>query len=112
MFVNRIEHVGWIGEEGVLHLVGGSYPVTRTYHDGRGVFAGVPSPFEATRYHSLIVHEPLPDCLAVTASTAEGEVMAVRHRASPVVGVQFHPESILTEHGKAILGNFLSGRQV
>jgi anthranilate synthase/aminodeoxychorismate synthase-like glutamine amidotransferase len=80
------------------------------YHDGRGIFAGVPSPFEATRYHSLIVHQPLPDCLAVTASTAEGEVMAVQHKTSPVVGVQFHPESILTEHGKEILGNFLSGR--
>jgi anthranilate synthase/aminodeoxychorismate synthase-like glutamine amidotransferase len=80
------------------------------YHDGRGIFAGVPSPFEATRYHSLIVNQPLPECLAVTASTAEGEVMAVRHETSPIVGVQFHPESILTEHGKEILRNFLSRR--
>jgi anthranilate synthase/aminodeoxychorismate synthase-like glutamine amidotransferase len=81
------------------------------YHDGRGIFAGVPSPFEATRYHSLIVHQPLPACLDVTASTEEGEVMAVRHKTSPVVGVQFHPESILTAHGKEILDNFLKGRR-
>ena len=77
------------------------------YHDGTGIFQGVPSPFEATRYHSLIVHEPLPDCLLMTASTAEGEMMALRHRTAPVIGVQFHPESILTEHGKHILHNFL-----
>jgi anthranilate/para-aminobenzoate synthase component II len=59
------------------------------------------------RYHSLIVHAPLPACLEVTASTAEGEVMALAHRSAPVVGLQFHPESILTEHGQTILGNFL-----
>jgi anthranilate synthase/aminodeoxychorismate synthase-like glutamine amidotransferase len=76
------------------------------YHYGNGIFDGVPSPFEATRYHSLIVHEPLPDCLKVTAFTLDGEVMALRHRTAPVVGVQFHPESILTEHGKRILDNF------
>lgn len=79
------------------------------YHKGRGVFYGVPSPFRATRYHSLIVEEPLPDCLEVTAFTRDGEVMGVRHKAYPVVGVQFHPESILTEHGKRILQNFLDG---
>jgi anthranilate synthase/aminodeoxychorismate synthase-like glutamine amidotransferase len=77
------------------------------YHDGSGIFDGVPSPFTATRYHSLIVHEPLPDCLQVTASTAEGEVMALAHKTAPVIGVQFHPESILTEHGKHILDNFM-----
>jgi anthranilate synthase/aminodeoxychorismate synthase-like glutamine amidotransferase len=80
------------------------------YHYGSGIFEGVPSPFEATRYHSLIVHEPLPDCLKVTAFTSQGEVMALRHKTSPVIGVQFHPESILTEHGKHILHNFMEGR--
>lgn len=80
------------------------------YHKGKGVFYGVPSPFRATRYHSLIVEEPLPDCLEVTAFTRDGEVMGVRHKEYPVVGVQFHPESILTEHGKRILQNFLDGR--
>jgi anthranilate synthase/aminodeoxychorismate synthase-like glutamine amidotransferase len=80
------------------------------YHYGSGIFEGVPSPFEATRYHSLIVHEPLPDCLKVTAFTSQGEVMALRHKTSPVIGVQFHPESILTEHGKHILRNFMEGR--
>ncbi|MGH2523110.1 MAG: glutamine amidotransferase-related protein, partial [Anaerolineales bacterium] len=67
----------------------------------------VPSPFEATRYHSLIVEEPVPDRLEVTAFTAEGEVMGLRHRQHPTFGVQFHPESILTQHGKLILQNFL-----
>ena len=77
-------------------------------HDGTSVFAGLPSPFEATRYHSLIVEEPLPEALAVTAFTRDGEVMGLQHRDYPVVGVQFHPESILTEHGKRILQNFLN----
>ncbi len=80
------------------------------YHNSDGVFNGVPSPFNATRYHSLIVEEPLPDCLQVIAFTSEGEVMGLRHKDYPVVGVQFHPESILTEHGKRILANFLDGR--
>lgn len=80
------------------------------YHNGRGLFTGIPSPFNATRYHSLIVEEPLPDSLQVTAFTSEGEVMALQHKEYPVVGVQFHPESILTEHGKRILQNFLDGR--
>ena len=78
------------------------------YHRGGDIFHGVPSPFTATRYHSLIVHEPLPDCLEVTAFTAEGEVMALRHKTAPVIGLQFHPESILTEYGKDILRNFLT----
>jgi anthranilate synthase/aminodeoxychorismate synthase-like glutamine amidotransferase len=78
------------------------------YHHGGGIFRGVPSPFEATRYHSLIVREPVPDCLMVTAFTREGEVMALKHRESPAIGLQFHPESILTEHGKDILKNFLT----
>jgi len=80
------------------------------YHDGTDIFQGVPSPFEATRYHSLIVHEPLPDCLVMTAATAEGEMMALKHKTAPVIGVQFHPESILTEHGKHILNNFMARR--
>lgn len=80
------------------------------YHDGSGLFSGVPNPFRATRYHSLIVEEPLPDCLEVTAFTRDGEVMGLRHKAYPTAGVQFHPESILTEHGKRILQNFLEGR--
>jgi anthranilate synthase/phosphoribosyltransferase len=81
--------------------------VSPVHHDGRGVFNGVPSPFNATRYHSLIVPEPLPDCLEVTARTPEGEVMGLRHRQYPTVGVQFHPESILTEHGHQLLKSFL-----
>jgi anthranilate synthase/aminodeoxychorismate synthase-like glutamine amidotransferase len=78
-------------------------------HDGKGVFAGIANPFEATRYHSLIVkRETLPDCLEITAETAEGEIMGLRHKEHPVHGVQFHPESILTEDGKKLLGNFLA----
>ena len=80
------------------------------YHNGRGLFNGVPSPFQATRYHSLIVEDELPDCLEVTAFTRDGEIMGLRHRSYPVSGVQFHPESILTEHGKRILKNFLDDR--
>jgi len=78
-------------------------------HDGRTVFAGLPNPFEATRYHSLLIErESLPDSLAISAETAEGEIMGVRHRTHPVEGVQFHPESILTQAGKALLRNFLA----
>ncbi len=78
------------------------------YHDGKGLFAGLPNPFEATRYHSLLVErEGLPGCLEVTAETEEGEVMGIRHREFTVEGVQFHPESILTVVGKDILRNFL-----
>jgi para-aminobenzoate synthetase component 2 len=84
--------------------------VSPILHDGRGVFAGLPSPFEATRYHSLIVERAtLPDCLEITAWTAEGEIMGVRHKDRAVEGVQFHPESILTTHGKELLGNWVRG---
>jgi anthranilate synthase component 2 len=77
-------------------------------HDGRGLFRGLPSPFEATRYHSLLVERAtLPSALEVSAWTAEGEIMGLRHREQVVEGVQFHPESILTSEGKALLGNFL-----
>lgn len=83
--------------------------VSPVLHDGAGVFAGLPSPFEATRYHSLIVErETLPDCLELCAETAEGEIMGLRHREHPVHGVQFHPESILTQHGRTLLQNFLN----
>ncbi len=77
------------------------------YHNGQDIFYGLPSPFEATRYHSLIVAEPLPEELEVIAFTAEGEVMALRHRAEPTFGVQFHPESVLTTYGQRLLENFL-----
>jgi anthranilate synthase/aminodeoxychorismate synthase-like glutamine amidotransferase len=78
-------------------------------HLGQSVFAGLPSPFTATRYHSLIVkRETLPDSLEITAWTEEGEIMGLRHKQHPVHGVQFHPESILTEGGKKLLGNFLA----
>jgi anthranilate synthase/aminodeoxychorismate synthase-like glutamine amidotransferase len=77
-------------------------------HNGKDLFRGIPSPFEATRYHSLIVRrETLPECLEITAETAEGEIMGLRHRALPLWGVQFHPESILTTHGKELVKNFL-----
>lgn len=77
-------------------------------HEGKGVFRSLPSPFTATRYHSLIVErESLPDCLAVTAWTAEGEIMGLKHKTLPLEGVQFHPESFLTEHGHTMLRHWL-----
>ena len=79
------------------------------HHDGRGVFAGLPSPFEATRYHSLVVRRAgLPACLEISAESEDGLIMGLRHHTLPVEGVQFHPESILTASGKALLGNFLT----
>ncbi|MBM3450798.1 MAG: aminodeoxychorismate/anthranilate synthase component II [Armatimonadetes bacterium] len=81
---------------------------TPIHHDGRTIFAGVPQDFTATRYHSLIVkEETLPSSLEISARNPEGIIMAVRHRSLPIEGVQFHPESILTEHGKTLLRNFL-----
>ncbi len=78
------------------------------HHNSQGLFAGLPNPFQATRYHSLIVRrESLPDCLEITAETAEKEIMGFRHKEFPIHGVQFHPESILTEDGKKLLKNFL-----
>ncbi len=85
--------------------------VSPIYHYGEGLFLGVPNPFDATRYHSLIVTEPLAPDLAGIAFTREGELMAVRHKHYPVYGVQFHPESILTVFGKQILRNFLYVKQ-
>ena len=81
--------------------------VSPVHHTGKGVFKGLPSPLTATRYHSLIVAEPLPECLEITAFTADGELMGIRHKTLPIHGVQFHPESILTEYGKELLANFL-----
>ncbi|HZG82840.1 MAG TPA: aminodeoxychorismate/anthranilate synthase component II [Brevibacillus sp.] len=79
------------------------------FHDGKTIFEGIPSPFTAARYHSLLVEEvSLPDELEVTARTADGEIMAVRHCDYPIEGVQFHPESIITQHGKQLLKNFLT----
>jgi anthranilate synthase/aminodeoxychorismate synthase-like glutamine amidotransferase len=80
------------------------------HHDGKTVFRNLPNPFEATRYHSLIVNRStLPDCFEISAETAEGEIMGMRHRTLGVEGVQFHPESILTTSGKDLLRNFLKG---
>ncbi len=77
-------------------------------HDGKSIFSGLPSPFDATRYHSLIIDEQgFPDCLEVTARTAAGEIMGVRHKTLPIEGVQFHPESILTDGGMRIMQNWL-----
>ena len=80
-------------------------------HHGRDLFEGMANPFQATRYHSLVIkRDTLPDCLEVTADTAEGEIMGVRHGTYPIWGVQFHPESILTENGRTIVRNFLKLR--
>jgi len=82
------------------------------FHNSTSVFRGLPSPFTATRYHSLVIEkETLPDCLEITAWTEDGEIMGVRHRTLAVEGVQFHPESILTEHGHEMLANFLRGEK-
>jgi anthranilate synthase/aminodeoxychorismate synthase-like glutamine amidotransferase len=105
-----------LGQQCMGHVFGGKViraprlmhgKVSPVLHTGKGVFKGLPSPLNATRYHSLIVAEPLPDCLEVTAFTSEGELMGLRHKTLPIHGVQFHPESILTEHGKDLLANFL-----
>jgi len=81
-------------------------------HTNTGIFAGLPSPYRATRYHSLVIErESCPDCLEITAWTDDGEIMGVRHKTLPIEGVQFHPESIMTEHGHALLKNFLINSQ-
>ncbi len=92
---------GTVQRGGLMH--GKTSPVT---HDNTGVFEGIPSPFIATRYHSLIVTD-IPDCLSVNARSDDGHVMGFRHRSLPIHGVQFHPESIATQHGHAMLANFL-----
>ena len=79
-------------------------------HDGSSIFTGINSPIKVARYHSLaIIEETMPDCLQVIAKTDDGEIMAVKHREFPIVGLQFHPESIFTEHGKRIIENFVNG---
>lgn len=84
--------------------------VSAIHHHSTSVFRGLPNPFQATRYHSLVIErESLPDSLEITAWTDDGEIMGVRHKTLPVEGVQFHPESILTEHGHEMLDNFLKG---
>jgi anthranilate synthase/aminodeoxychorismate synthase-like glutamine amidotransferase len=84
--------------------------VSRIRHDGSGVFAGIPDDFTATRYHSLALErQSLPACLTVTAQSEDGEIMGLRHRAQAVEGVQFHPEALLTEHGRKMLQNFIEG---
>lgn len=107
-----------LGHQCIGHVFGGD--VIQNYrmmhgktsaiiHNGKDLFEGLPNPFEATRYHSLVVkRETLPDCLEITADTAEKEIMGLRHKTLPIWGVQFHPESILTQHGKQLLKNFLS----
>ena len=78
-------------------------------HDGSGVFDGLPTPFDATRYHSLMVtHDSLPDCLTVTAETGDGVIMGLAHKEFPIFGIQFHPESIASQHGHALLKNFIT----
>ena len=85
----------------------------KMHHTGKGVFAGLPTPFDATRYHSLVVErETLPDCLEITAELEDGTIMGLRHKELPIEGVQFHPESIASEHGHALLKNFLEMMKV
>lgn len=80
------------------------------FHDGRGIFEGIPSPFQATRYHSLIVRrETLPGCLEISGETSDGEIMGIRHKEYPIEGVQFHPESFVTDYGHRLLKQFIEG---
>jgi anthranilate synthase/aminodeoxychorismate synthase-like glutamine amidotransferase len=107
-----------LGHQSIGHYFGGNVvragrlmhgKTSPILHRNTDVFKGLPSPFAATRYHSLLVDRPtLPDCLEITADTAEGEIMGLRHKTLPIWGVQFHPESIATENGMVILKNFLS----
>jgi anthranilate synthase/aminodeoxychorismate synthase-like glutamine amidotransferase len=106
-----------LGHQCIGHVFGGTVnradrmmhgKLSKIWHDGKGVFKGLPNPFDATRYHSLVVREEgLPKDLVITAHTSEGEIMGLRHRSFPVEGVQFHPESILTKPGKDLVRNFL-----
>lgn len=118
-FAERVPVLGvCLGHQSIVAALGGRIVRARAlmhgktsmvYHDGRGVLAGLPRPFEAGRYHSLAARrEDLPPPLTVTAFTAEGEIMGVRHRTLPLEGVQFHPESVLTPDGARIMANFLA----
>ena len=106
-----------LGHQGIGHAFGGRVvrarklmhgKVSLVRHRGKGIYRGVPNPFPAARYHSLVVErESLPDCLLITSETDDGTVMGLKHRSLPVEGMQFHPESIMTDSGKTLLGNFL-----
>ena len=117
-FAGRIPILGvCLGHQAVAAVFGGTVgaaaslvhgKATPVYHDRRTLFAGLPNPFPAGRYHSLaVLEEGLPDTLAITAYTSDGEIMGVRHRRLPVEGIQFHPESVLTPLGERLLANFL-----
>jgi anthranilate synthase/aminodeoxychorismate synthase-like glutamine amidotransferase len=120
-FSSQIPTLGvCLGHQCIGHVFGGNVIVnyrmmhgktSLIMHNGKDLFEGMPNPFPATRYHSLVIERSsLPECLEVTAETEEGEVMGVKHRQLPIWGVQFHPESILTESGRKILSNFLKLR--
>ncbi len=117
-FAGQIPILGvCLGHQSIGHAFGGKIvragrlmhgKTSPVLHDNRGVFEGMPDGFKATRYHSLLIErDSLPDCLEVSAETAEGEIMGVRHKTLAVEGVQFHPESVLTEEGRRILENFV-----
>ncbi|MFM7460350.1 MAG: anthranilate synthase component II [Burkholderiales bacterium] len=117
-FAGRIPLLGvCLGHQAIGQAFGGRIVHAKTLmhgktsqvtHTGQGVFAELPTPFRATRYHSLVIErESCPDCLEITAWTDDAEIMGVRHKSMPIEGVQFHPESIMTEHGHQLLGNFL-----
>ncbi len=109
-----------LGHQCIGHVFGGEVlqnyrmmhgKTSMIHHNGKDLFQDIPNPFEATRYHSLVVkRETFPSCLEITAETTEKEVMGLRHKTHPIWGVQFHPESILTNHGKKLLKNFLNLR--
>jgi anthranilate synthase component II len=105
-----------LGMQSIVDVYGGTIghapslmhgKVSPIKHDGKGLFKDIPTPYNATRYHSLCAVGELPDCLEISATTEDGLVMGVRHKELPVYGVQYHPESILTEHGHKLLENFL-----
>ena len=105
-----------LGHQGIGFAFGGTIArapelmhgkVSAVHHDGRGVFKGISQPFTAGRYHSLVVAEPVPEQLEVAARTEDGTIMGLRHRTAPIHGVQFHPESVLTNEGRRLLRNFL-----
>jgi anthranilate synthase/aminodeoxychorismate synthase-like glutamine amidotransferase len=117
-FTGRIPILGvCLGHQSIGYAFGGKIvrakrllhgKTSMIYHDGKGIYEGLPNPFEATRYHSLLIEkESLPDELEITAWTDEDEIMGIRHRDYLIEGVQFHPESILTKHGKDLLRNFI-----
>lgn len=108
-----------LGHQSIGHAFGGNVirapylmhgKVSEIHHENTGVFTGLPNPFTATRYHSLIVEKSsLPECLTITAQTSDGLIMGLKHNKFPIVGIQFHPESILTREGKSLLKNFIKG---